>query len=67
MDASLTPQDLEILSKISDPRIRRATARGMAEQHKFKAEPLYKLTGQGHYESDFVKEMAELKAKTKSK
>ena len=38
-----------------------AVAEGLAIQHKFRPEPLYKLTGKGYMKSDGVAEIARLK------
>ena len=38
-----------------------AIAEGLAIQHKFRPEPLYKLTGTGYMKSDGVAEIARLK------
>lgn len=38
-----------------------AVAEGLAIQHKFRPEPLYKLTGKGYMKSDGVTEIARLK------
>ena len=38
-----------------------AVAEGLAIQHKFRPEPLYKLTGTGYMKSDGVAEIARLK------
>jgi hypothetical protein len=38
-----------------------AVAIGLAMQHRFKPEPLYKLTGKGYMKSEGVAELARLK------
>ena len=38
-----------------------AVAEGLAIQHKFRPEPLYKLTGKGYMKSDGVAELVRLK------
>jgi hypothetical protein len=38
-----------------------AVVEGLAIQHKFRPEPLYKLTGKGYMKSDGVAEIARLK------
>ena len=37
-------------------------ADGLAIQHKFRPEPLYKLTGKGHYEAGTIEEIRRLKS-----
>ena len=44
-----------------------AVAEGLAIQHKFRPEPLYKLTGKGYMKSDGVAELQKIKEQSGGK
>jgi hypothetical protein len=44
-----------------------AVAEGLAIQHKFRPEPLYKLTGKGYMKSDGVAELQKIKEQSDGK
>jgi len=52
---------------IEQEAIAAAVAEGLAIQHKFRPEPLYKLTGKGYLKSDGVAELQKIKEQSGGK
>ena len=53
----LTPQQKQLVAEL--------VTDGLAIQHKFKPEPLYRQTGKGHYQSDLVDEVRKARGLSK--
>lgn len=51
-------------TRTREQRLQDMIADGIAIQHKFRPEPLYKTTGRGSYKSDTVAEIAAAKKKS---
>lgn len=57
--SALTPEQQALAARVA--------ADGLAIQHKFRPEPLYKTTGKGHYAGDTVEEIRRAKDKAEGR